>query len=159
MSHRLGRAWRSSGWRLAALLLLALAIGLLLHAVVACLLVALLVTLTHGAWRLARFSRLLAGRRRIAVADGNGIWDEIQNATRKRQRTAVDEKQRMLRLLRAFRDAAAALPDAVIALDREQRIQWFNAATVQLLGLKDEMKETLRYELWRDGVYSIAAKP
>ena len=32
-------------------------------------------------------------------------------------------------------------------------------ATVQLLGLNDEMKQTLRYELWREGLYTIAAKP
>ena len=43
---------------------------------------------------------------------------------------------RLLRLLRAFRDAAAALPDAVVALDPDQRIQWFNAATGRLLGLR-----------------------
>lgn len=134
--HRLGRAWRSSGWRLAALLLLAIAIGLISRALLACLLIVLLATLAHGAWRLARYSRLLASRRRIPVADGNGVWDELQNAARKRQLAAVGEKRRILRLLRAFRDAAAALPDAVVALDREQRIQWFNTATARLLGLK-----------------------
>jgi two-component system phosphate regulon sensor histidine kinase PhoR len=38
--------------------------------------------------------------------------------------------------LRAFRDAAAALPDAVVALDEDGRIDWFNAAANDLLGLK-----------------------
>jgi two-component system phosphate regulon sensor histidine kinase PhoR len=127
---------RSSGWRLALLLLFAIAVGLLAHALLACLIVALLGTLIHGAWRLARYSHLLAGHRRLPFADGNGIWDELQNATRKRQLAAAGEKRRMLHLLRAFRDAAAALPDAVVALDREQRIQWFNSATIRLLGLK-----------------------
>jgi two-component system phosphate regulon sensor histidine kinase PhoR len=38
-------------------------------------------------------------------------------------------------LLRAFRDAAVALPDALVAVDGEQRILWFNAAAGRLLGL------------------------
>jgi len=136
MMRRLGRAWRSSAWRLAALLAAALAVGLWLRAVPACLLAATAFALGYGVLRLARFARLLAGRRRMPAADGNGIWDEVQNATRQRQRTAVAGKRRMVRLLRAFRDAAAALPDAVVALDRELRIEWFNAATANLLGLK-----------------------
>ena len=39
-------------------------------------------------------------------------------------------------MLRAYRAAAAALPDAVVVLERNtQRVQWFNAATSDLLGL------------------------
>ena len=37
--------------------------------------------------------------------------------------------------MRAFRDAAAALPDALVAIDEDQRILWFNAAAGRLLGL------------------------
>ncbi len=38
-------------------------------------------------------------------------------------------------LVRAFRDAAAALPDALVAIDEERRIRWFNTAAGRLLGL------------------------
>lgn len=136
MTHRLGRAWRFSAWRLAALLAVAFAAGLWLHAVPACLLVAVASAFGYAGLRLARYARLLAGRQRMPAAAGSGIWDEIQNIARRRQRAAVAGKRRMVNHLRTFRDAAAALPDAIVALDREQRIEWFNEATARLLGLQ-----------------------
>ncbi len=39
-------------------------------------------------------------------------------------------------MLRAFRDAAMALPDALVALDGERRIRWFNTAAGTLLNLE-----------------------
>lgn len=39
-------------------------------------------------------------------------------------------------LLRAFRDAAVALPDAMVAVDKGNRITWFNTAAGSLLGLR-----------------------
>jgi two-component system, OmpR family, phosphate regulon sensor histidine kinase PhoR len=48
---------------------------------------------------------------------------------------AARRRTRLFGLLRAFRDAAVALPDALVAVDGEQRILWFNAAAGRLLGL------------------------
>jgi two-component system phosphate regulon sensor histidine kinase PhoR len=86
--------------------------------------------------RIARLARALADRRHMQAPAGSGILDEIEAMLLVRRRTARAEKQRLLHLLRAFRDAAAALPDAVIALDADERIQWFNSATGRLLGLR-----------------------
>ena len=47
-----------------------------------------------------------------------------------RQRT-----RRLVWQLRALRDAGSALPDAVIVLDKQGRILWFNPAATQLFGL------------------------
>src|SRR5690606_855600 len=45
-------------------------------------------------------------------------------------------KRRLLEMLRAYRAAADALPDAVVVVDRNtQRILWFNEAATGLLGL------------------------
>ena len=80
--------------------------------------------------------RRLASRRRLPVAHGQGIWDEVQNAVHRRQHAAaVATNAAWSALLRAFRDAAAALPDAVVALDRQRRVEWFNEAAEHLLGL------------------------
>ncbi|MFI4968845.1 MAG: phosphate regulon sensor histidine kinase PhoR [Lysobacterales bacterium] len=136
MPSRLGRAWRSSLWRLALAILVALGVGAWAHAISLSLLLLTLGALALGMFKLARLGRLLGSRHRMPAADGNGIWAEIQNLVRRRQRAAVDDKRRLIGSLRAFRDAAAALPDAVVALDREQRIQWFNKAAGRLLGLK-----------------------
>ena len=40
-------------------------------------------------------------------------------------------------MLRAYREAAAALPDAVVVIRRNsQRTLWFNKAATSLLGLR-----------------------
>jgi two-component system phosphate regulon sensor histidine kinase PhoR len=136
MPSRLGRAWRSTLWRLAALAAVALALGWWLHAVPQSLLVVIAGGFAFGVFRFARLGRFLTRPQWLPPAEGSGIWDEMQNLLRRRQRAAFEDKRRLVRLLRSFRDAAAALPDAVVALDREQRIQWFNAAASHLLGLK-----------------------
>ncbi len=133
---RLLRAWRSSLWRLAAVLAVALAVGIPLNAVPLTLALALGACFGWYLYRLARLYRLLGGPRRVPAADGSGLWDEIQNLLRRRQRAAFEDKRRLVRLLREFRNAAAAMPDAVVVLDREHRIRWFNTAAGTLLGLK-----------------------
>lgn len=45
-------------------------------------------------------------------------------------------RTKLFGLLRAFRDAAVALPDAMVAVDENQRISWFNTAAGSLLGLR-----------------------
>ncbi|HEY3520524.1 MAG TPA: PAS domain-containing protein, partial [Rhodanobacteraceae bacterium] len=42
--------------------------------------------------------------------------------------------RRLARQLRALRDAAGALPDAVLLLDAAERIRWCNRAAQRLLG-------------------------
>ncbi len=135
VKRRLGVAWRSSIWRIVAMLVVALVAGVALHAVALALLVAFAALFAIELWRLAKLSRLV-GERRWPSASGNGIWDALQNARRDGQRRRIDEKRRLASALRAFRDAAAALPDAVVALDEDGRIDWFNAAANDLLGLK-----------------------
>src|SRR3546814_8642195 len=45
-------------------------------------------------------------------------------------------KRRLVEMLRAYSAAAAALPDAVVVLERNsQRVRWFNDAATGLLGL------------------------
>ena len=136
MPTHLTRGWRSSLWRWLAVGVVALGVGLWLHAVPLTLLAATVACLAYGTYRLSLLTRLLGSRRRMSGAEGSGLFDEIQNVLRRRQRDSFDAKRRFVRLLRSFRDAAAALPDAVVALDGEQRIEWFNTAASTLLGLK-----------------------
>jgi two-component system phosphate regulon sensor histidine kinase PhoR len=112
----------------------AFAIGAWLHAITACLLAVCASCLVWGAYRLARFGRWLQSGRREPDTS-SGFWSDLEEIVARRRRTAFAGKRQLVGLLRAFRDAAAALPDAVIALDGEHRIQWFNAAARTLLGL------------------------
>jgi two-component system phosphate regulon sensor histidine kinase PhoR len=134
MTSRLARSRRavltSAGFAFAV----ALAVGWWLHAIAACLLAVAAACLAWGAYRVARFARWLeSGSRRPDAA--SGFWSDLEELVARRRRAAFAERRQLVGLLRSFRDAAAALPDAIVALDAEHRIQWFNAAARTLLGL------------------------
>jgi two-component system phosphate regulon sensor histidine kinase PhoR len=136
MSGRFARAWRNDLWQLAIATLIALAVGWWLHAIAACVLFVAVVALAIGALRARALGRWIESGRRAPDATGSGLWAEMQYLIGRRRQASFVEKRHLVALLRAFRDAAAALPDAVIALDDDHRIQWFNAAAHDLLGLK-----------------------
>ena len=64
-----------------------------------------------------------------------GAWRAIGDALQRRQSRGRSQRRRLLTTLQAHRDAAAALPDALVALDGDRRIIWFNAAAQELLQL------------------------
>ncbi len=97
---------------------------------------AALAALGWNAWHLGRVLRRLTDRRRAAPPDGDGVWDELDRLLYRGQVEMRSRKRRLLAMLRAYSAAAAALPDAVVVVDRTiQRIQWFNDAATTLLGL------------------------
>ncbi|MEO7148383.1 MAG: phosphate regulon sensor histidine kinase PhoR [Rhodanobacteraceae bacterium] len=67
----------------------------------------------------------------------------------------ISRARRLARQLRVLRDAAGALPDAVVLLDRDARVRWFNRAAQRLLGLAARDRGALLTE--RLGSETIAA--
>lgn len=82
-------------------------------------------------WRLARN---LASGNTAAIVD-HGIGRVIRETLQRRRQASNRQRRRLIAALHAHRDAAAALPDAVVALDGDRRIVWFNAAAESLLQL------------------------
>lgn len=71
------------------------------------------------------------------VPDGSGVWYEIfsrLNALRKRER---QQRLELGQTLERFRYAVQALPDGVILLDAQGRIEWMNEAACRHLELDD----------------------
>ena len=80
--------------------------------------------------------RLTARQRWDTAEEGTGVWNELDRLLYRNQVEMRVRKRRLLDMLRSYRAAAAALPDAVVVLDRNsQRVQWFNEAATALLGL------------------------
>lgn len=137
MLPRFHNAWITTFARLALLLgaawLLGLALGRPWPALA---LAALAVAAWHG-WKLQRVLSRLAARQRIVPAGGNGAWNELDRLLRRNHDDTHARKRRLVEMLRAYRAAAAALPDAVVVVERNnQRIRWFNDAATALLGLR-----------------------
>lgn len=124
-------------WRLSVVLLAGLLLGAAFGRASWGLAVALALALTWHYWQLHRLLGVLSSRRAVAAPEGWGVFSEVQQRLYLRQREARQRKQRLRGLLRSFREAAAALPDGVVVVARQDlRIAWFNAAAGALLGLR-----------------------
>ncbi len=136
MSPRATSAWSKTLGQLAILLALGLAVGLLLGQVWPTLTVTALGIVGWHYWRLRRVLGRLTSRRRYPPPQGVGVWNEMDRLLHDNQQAMRERKRRLVAMLRAYRAAAAALPDAVVVLERNsQRILWFNESATPLLGL------------------------
>src|SRR5690606_7119344 len=117
---RMRSAWRRTlallSLALAAAVLLGFAIGQPWPALAA---VALGMLAWHY-WRLRRVLDGLTGRRHREPARGDGAWDELDRLLHRNQAEMRARRRRLLGMLRAYRAAAAALPDAVVVVDRNR---------------------------------------
>jgi two-component system phosphate regulon sensor histidine kinase PhoR len=90
-------------------------------------------------WQLWRLQRVLARleTHRAIGTPGTGPWGRLDRLLARDQRETRARQRRLLDMLRAYRAAADALPDAVVVVARDhQRILWSNEAATRLLGLR-----------------------
>src|SRR5690554_5409415 len=111
-------AWNRTLARLAVLLAAALLIGLALGHPWPALALAALGVVAWQQIRLRRVVRHLSSRQRVAPQDGNDAWSELGHLLHRNQEQTRHRAQRLVEMLRAYRAAAAALPDAVVVLER-----------------------------------------
>ncbi len=137
MPQRLSRAWRNTLARLLGSVAIALIVGVAIDQVWPVLAMTLAVML---AWHYAQVYRLLQRDATAAASDvepAPGVATELEALLERPRRSNRKRERKLVGLLRAFRQAAAALPDAAVALDGEKfRVRWFNEAATRLLGLR-----------------------
>ncbi len=93
------------------------------------------VILGHHVWHLSRLARWLANPLPGRVPEGLGTWDEVLTALHRHEREASRREALLADTLTRFRLAAQALPDGVVILDAENRIEWCNDTAAFQLGL------------------------
>ncbi|KAB8318194.1 phosphate regulon sensor histidine kinase PhoR [Tolypothrix campylonemoides VB511288] len=137
MPPRARSAWIRTLYQLALVLSLAALLGLAIGYPWPVITVAALGVV---AWHYARLRRVLlrlTARQRLEPPTGDGIWNELDRLLYRGQAEMRGRKRRLIEMLRAYRAVAAALPDAIVVVDRNsQRIEWFNAAATTLLHLR-----------------------
>lgn len=137
MSDLLRAAWTTTLLRLLAVLALGLALGLAIGQPWAGLALAALAALLWQAWCLRGVLRRLEARQRIVPTPRRGVWSVLARLTNRTHAETRARRRRLLGLLRAYRTAAATLPDAILVVERNsQRLVWFNEASTRLLGLR-----------------------
>jgi two-component system phosphate regulon sensor histidine kinase PhoR len=110
--------------RAIALGVAAAVLGLAWHWAAAAALLAVAFAL-HSA-QLASFLRWLRRPGRDALPAGRGIWEEAFAALHRYLKARDEERDRLRTALERFRGAGRALPDGVVILDRDYRIEWAN---------------------------------
>jgi two-component system phosphate regulon sensor histidine kinase PhoR len=76
--------------------------------------------------QIAAFLRWLERPSRDALPPGRGLWEEAFATPHRHFKDRDEERERLRAALARFRDAGRALPDGVVILDREYRIEWAN---------------------------------
>lgn len=85
--------------------------------------------------QLLRLQRWLQSRE-MHAPESDGAWQAVFDSLERRRKVERKRRRRLLDALEAFRDAARALPDGIIAIDDSDTIHWFNKSTKRLLGLR-----------------------
>jgi two-component system, OmpR family, phosphate regulon sensor histidine kinase PhoR len=94
---------------------------------------ALLPYLARNLYYLLHLFTLIRRRHRLAPPFPRGLWGEIYRTIAQYQARRRKWRKRQVRFTRRFREAANAVPDALVVLDRLQRIEWANPAAATLL--------------------------
>src|SRR5688500_18061934 len=131
-------AWQVSIGRFIVLLLAATLLGLAIQAPLATITVALF---AYSIWSLVSLYRIqswLQSRRRSPPPEDWGVWSEVSEYVYRKLRAERSRKRRLIELLRAFREAAAALPDGVIVLATGRTLLWCNEAASRLIGISPQ---------------------
>ena len=137
MSPEARNAWFRTLGQLALVLVVGLGVGLLAGQPWLALTVAALGVVAWHYWKLRNVLLRLTARQRLEPPQGEGVWNELDRLLFRSQSEMRARKRRLLSMLRAYRAAAAALPDAVVVVERNsQRVLWFNEAATPLLGLR-----------------------
>ena len=129
-------AWLKTLGQLALVLLAALVAGFVIGKPWPVITIAALGVVGWHYWKLRQVLLRLTARQRFTPSAGDNVWNELDRLLYRGQSEMRARKRRLIDMLRAYRAAAAALPDAIVVLERNsQRIQWFNEASTRLLGL------------------------
>ena len=137
MPPRAHSAWLRTLGQLALILAGAAVLGLVLGYPWPVITIAALGVVAWHYWRLRNVLLRLTARQRLKPPLGEGIWNELDRLLHRSQSEMRARKKRLIDMLRAYRAAAAAMPDAIVVVERNsQRIQWFNHSANSLLQLR-----------------------
>ncbi len=132
----IGTTWTQVYLRLGALLGLTLLLGGWFEQVWLFVCLVLSSVLIWHLYNLRRLDDWLQKSKKIDPPEAAGIWGEVFYQIYKLQKRNRKRKRKLASMLKQFQASTGAMPDATIVLTNKNKIEWFNKAAVQLLGLK-----------------------
>ena len=99
---------------------------------------ALLAYLLRQLWQEGRLARWLEQGGDKPAPNDIGVWGDIFYRLEKLQKRQSQSQSELATALGRFQHAAEAVPDGIVILNEQDRIEWCNPASRQLLGLDAE---------------------
>lgn len=129
--------WVFTVLRLALLALAGAVMGWVFGPVPALALVCAVLLLGQGyqIWQLRRLRRWLKATDASRLPEETGLWGDIFVDLYRAQKQQARDREQLTTALDRFREAASALPEGVLMLDGDGRIEWFNAYAQTQFGL------------------------
>ena len=148
-------AWRQSLLRSILLYSAAIAIGWWSGQMAWALLGATVLVAARGYWRLFRVLRFLDWRQQLRTVHGQGLWAALETLIYRRQTETRARARRLVRLLRAYRQAATAMPDGALIVDSREAwtdprvAEWLRSGRTDepMMDLASPVDENLRLSL------------
>ena len=127
--------WIAEFSLIAALLLVALVLGLMNGHVALLLLLVVAGYLIFHLYKLYRLENWLTTGAGQPPRGGQGVWGEVYYRLYRLRQHHRRRKRNLAQYLHRFREFTAAMPDATVVLRTSGEIEWFNDAAGRLLGL------------------------
>jgi two-component system phosphate regulon sensor histidine kinase PhoR len=84
---------------------------------------------------LTRLALLIRRHHRLIPPFPRGLWGEIYRSIAQYQQRGRKGRKRQIRFTRRFREAANAVPDGLVILDKLHRVDWANPAAATLMNV------------------------
>ncbi len=130
------KAWRNEGVCVLAIGSIVALVGLAIGQVWVPLVIAATVYFLWHLFNLILLQRWVTRRRSFRLPVSFGVWEQVFDGLQRLQLLNRKRKQRLSQTLSDVWEAAAFLPDAVVVLDQNNRIEGLNHSAERLLGLR-----------------------
>ncbi|WP_028486111.1 phosphate regulon sensor histidine kinase PhoR [Thiomicrorhabdus chilensis] len=98
----------------------------------------LLIYMGRQLWSMRKFEKWIEGGTTSAFPPASGFWSELTYLVSRKQRALEKHADLQLYKSEQFKSASMLIPDAIVSLDHENHIEWFNASSRKILELRSQ---------------------
>lgn len=100
------------------------------------LLVYLLLYVVRQLWSMHKFEKWMDKGTQASFPPASGYWSELTYLVSRKQRALEKHADLQLYKSEQFKAASMLIPDAIVSLDQQNHIEWFNASSRKILELR-----------------------